>query len=171
MISEEISTKLENLLKAKQLAALVLGDHQNIQYATGVRIPVAAAQPDLIVLAVIRPGRQPVVIVPDAWVAVAAIHSYGAKVRGYGLETSPLEASVALMLREVGNGTAIGVCSGSMSARLAARIETSLPSALRYRFIAQFPCSESSAAFILAQGNTIGLAAVSTSSAGYRGDL
>jgi hypothetical protein len=44
---------------------------------------------------------------------------------------------------------------------------TSCPPFLRYRLTAQSPCSSSSVAFILSHGKTIGLVAVSTSSAGY----
>ncbi|GAB1477483.1 hypothetical protein MASR2M74_00250 [Paracoccaceae bacterium] len=99
MIYNEITAKLEANLKAQNLDALVLANPQNIQYATGVRIAPAQAQPGLAMLALIVPGQRPVVIVPDAWIEAAALYAYDATIQGYGTGKQPIEAALAEMAK------------------------------------------------------------------------
>ncbi len=126
MIHAEITKKLEAIIEAERLDALVIGGVYNIQYATGVRIPSAHAQPDLAMFAIFANDREPVVLVPACWESVARQTCYFQAVRAYGSHTAPLAAAVETVVALCKTAKRVGLDSECLPVSTLTAISRSL---------------------------------------------
>jgi Xaa-Pro dipeptidase len=114
--------KVKSIVDENHLDALVLGGTYNIQYATGVHIPCAHAQTDLVMFAVFAVGKEPMVLVPKCWESVARQTCYFTNVRSYGLDNRPLEMATAALVDWCQPAKRIGTDDGNMSVTVNAQL-------------------------------------------------
>ena len=126
MIQLEKKTKINAILQDQHLDALLLGDPYNIQYATGVRIPVALAQPDLVMFALFSAQQEPVVLLPDCWHEVARQESYFANLMVYRPDKPPLDAAIELIMTLCHAAHRVGIDAESISVAHTAALEKAL---------------------------------------------
>lgn len=97
MNDSEKRQKIEAIIQNEQLDGLVLGDPYHVQYATGVHIPAAHAQRDLVMFAVFMADKEPLLLVPHGWHAVASKLCYFPNVVAYGVKGVPLATAVSTL--------------------------------------------------------------------------
>ena len=112
----EKQNKIDALLRENQLDVLILGDSYNIQYATGVRIPVSMAQPDLVMFALFFGGaREPLILVPQCWHSVARQECHYDNVVAYRPDMTPLNAAVEAAASYCQKSQRIGIDSDELT--------------------------------------------------------
>jgi Xaa-Pro aminopeptidase len=116
MKNVEIYNKIKKTIDENQLDALILGGTYNIQYATGVRIPCAHAQTDLVMFAVFAVGKEPAVFVPKCWESVARQTCYFSNIKSYDQNKIPVEAAVEALTEWCRSTKRIGIDDERMSA-------------------------------------------------------
>ncbi|MEM7802222.1 MAG: aminopeptidase P family N-terminal domain-containing protein [Chloroflexota bacterium] len=94
----EKQNKIKSIIAEQELDALIIGGAYNIQYATGVRIEAAHAQPDLVMFALFFAEKEPVVFVPKSWQGVAHQECYFTNVVAYRPDKLPIDAAVEALI-------------------------------------------------------------------------
>jgi len=105
----EKQNKIKTIIDQNNLDGLILGGIYNIQYATGARIEVAHAQPDLVMFAAFIIGKEPALFVPKCWQNVALQECYFGNVITYQLGKRPLEAAIEAVIDWCPAGAHIGL--------------------------------------------------------------
>ena len=111
----EKQQKIKKIIETYQLSGLILGELYNIQYATGVRIEAAHAQPDLPIFALFLAGADPIIIVPTCWQTVAAQESFFPQIVAYRNDHPPLQAAIETLLGLIPQQGPLGIDSDCMS--------------------------------------------------------
>ncbi|MFK7801817.1 MAG: M24 family metallopeptidase [Anaerolineae bacterium] len=112
----EKQRKIQAIIAENTLDALVLGGTYNIQYATGVRIEAAHAQPDLVMFAAFVAGKEPVVFVPKSWQGVARQECTFSNVVAYRPDLQPIDAAVEALIDWCPTAGRIGIDDDVISA-------------------------------------------------------
>lgn len=93
----EIKEKINDILTVTNLETMIISDLYNIQYSTGIKIPCAHAQPDLVMIALIGSQGTIKVILPEHWAASATQTKFEGVLLPYSIDKDPF-ASAALIL-------------------------------------------------------------------------
>ena len=122
-LSQEIEKNINSIMDDKAVDLLVICDPYNIQYATGIKIPSAHAQHDLIMLAVFSKKNKPIVVIPKCWEASAVQSRYNADLISYSILKSPDQSAMELLERKIEGAKFIGTDIESVSLKLNKMIE------------------------------------------------
>ena len=122
MNDKAIQAKIEAIIADAELDLLVLGDLYNIQYATGVQLPAAQAQSDLIILAAFRGGQAPALFVPHCWLGTVRTMCPQSDVISYRPAQSPLLAAVAALQAWAGPAQRLGLDEATLPVLLSRQL-------------------------------------------------
>ena len=122
MNDKAIQAKIDTIIAQAELDLLVLGDLYNIQYATGVQLPAAHAQPDLVILAAFRSGQAPALFVPHCWLGVVRRICPLGDVISYRPEQTPLVAAVAVLQAWAGPAWRLGLDEATLPVLLSRQL-------------------------------------------------
>jgi Xaa-Pro dipeptidase len=112
----EKQNKIKSIIVENELDALIVGGTYNVQYATGVRIEAAHAQPDLVMFAAFVPEKEPVVFVPKSWQGVALQECYFINVIAYRPDKLPVDAALEALIDWCPAAGRIGIDDDVLSA-------------------------------------------------------
>lgn len=122
-LAQEIKEKISKIPFAHDLEVMILSDHYNIQYITGIKIPCSHAQPDLVMIALIdRQGGQKIIL-PEQWVASAEQTSFGGELLSYSIGKNPLVAVSMILENELKNKLRLGSDDDIVSLKLSKMID------------------------------------------------
>ena len=123
-LSQEISENINSIMDEEAVDLMVICDPYNIQYATGIKIPSALAQRDLIMLAVFSNKAKPIVIVPKCWETLADQSKFDADLISYSIERSPDKAATKLLEMKIEGAKRVGTDIAIVSVKLSKMIDT-----------------------------------------------